>query len=168
MFDKKKLVVIYFYSEDNEAIASSDHEEFYDELADYEAFERNGIVVDQNYCPNARTLRDKLKTLLDEPYKELYLHFSGHGDTDGIPLGDWTVGTENFAVMLDDPKIVSCFFSSCKSAELVKVVSERNIPIVIGTRGNNDIENGFAIEFQKQFYKIWLVARVLKSRLSLD
>jgi len=152
MFDKK-LVVIYYYSEDNKEIASSDHKQFYDELKDNEAFEKNGIIVDQNYCPNARTLRDKLKTLLEEPYNEIYLHFSGHGDTGGIPLGDWTVGTESFAIMLDHPKIKSCFFSSCKSAELVKVVTERDIPVVIGTREDKDIENSFAIEFQKQFYK---------------
>ncbi|MCB0628653.1 MAG: caspase family protein [Saprospiraceae bacterium] len=155
----KKLAIIYYYTDESRAIVEPDVEKFYKVLDENAAFQKAGIMVQSYYVPNAVHLNDTLKKLVQEPFSEIYLHFSGHGQTEGIPYDDWIVKNENFAIMLDhntpkvNPKIVSCFFSSCKSSQLAKIVAQRNIPIVIGTQKDEDLENNFAIAFQNAFYK---------------
>lgn len=148
----KKLVVFYYYTDSNKKIAEEDFKAFYSVMEENEAFEKEGIIIENYFAPDAAKLLSKLTSLLAEPYSELYLHFSGHGRTEGIPYDDWVLKSSSFSIMLDHPKVKFCFFSSCKSAQLVKIVSERKIPIVIGTEGDDNIENGYAIEFQKKFY----------------
>jgi hypothetical protein len=165
----KKLAIIYYYTEANKQIVEQDVEKFYNGL-DLSTFEKAGILVEKHYIPTAAALNDKLRSLLQDRHSEIYLHFSGHGQTAGIPYDDWIVQNDNFAIMLDNgevnSKIVSCFFSSCKSAQLAKIVSERKIPIVIGTQNDENIENKFAIDFQRSFYKY--LAQKLSFKLAFE
>lgn len=150
---EKKLVIFYYYTPANKEIVEADVKEFYTDLRNMTAFEKHEVIIEHFFCPSAAALNDKLKSLTDERYGELYLHFSGHGMTNGIPFNDWVVGNENFATMLDHPKIVSCFFSSCQSADLASIASGKKIPVIIGTSSNNNIENAYAIRFQKSYYQ---------------
>ncbi len=99
-------------------------------------------------------MNNTLKALKEsKEYDELYLHFSGHGHAEGIPFEEWKLHNTLFANILEDKKIKFCFFSSCQSADLVKIVSEREIPIVLGTKYLENIENTYAIDFQLEFYR---------------
>lgn len=148
----KKLAIFYYATEANQEIIRTDFGGFFADLWDNRAFERAGFIVDPIFVPNAQALNIKLKNLVKEPHDELYLHFNGHGQTKGIPFDDWVLGNETFATILEEDKVVSCFFASCKSSILAKIVAEKDIPVVIGTLYDENIENNYAIDFQKAFY----------------
>ena len=150
MFDKK-LAVLYFYSPGNEEIAGTDFDDFYLDLKDNPAFREARVKVEHHFCPTPAALLASVESILEDDHGEIYLHFSGHGTTEGIPYDDWLLQNNHFAVMVDDPKVVFCFFSSCQSADLLQVVQHRKIPVVLATAGDNNIENAFAIELQKRF-----------------
>ena len=151
MFERK-LAVIYFHAAESEPIVNSDYQRFYvDFLNKIMAFDEANIEVSHAFCPNPSSLFDTIEKLLNSSAQEIFLHFSGHGNADGIPYPNWQIDNEDFGVILDNEKIKSCFFSSCRSADLVKILKNRKIPVVIGTK--DDVENNFAIEFQRKFYK---------------
>ena len=160
---KKKLIIIYNTTEANKRIAESDYDNFFALLKDNMNFQNEGILLDVWFCDTGLTVSDKLKLALREDDREFYLHFSGHGQTDGIPYDNWILENADLANMLNDPKIKFCFFASCKSGDLVKVVNERNIPIVIGTQGKNNLSNAFAIKFQNNFYEQLSLKKDFKS-----
>ena len=148
----KKLVVIFFQPSDGKRIVDSDYEQFFLDLKENETFEKNGIKVEHRICTHSRSLIQFIDELLNDiHYQEYYLHFSGHGKAEGIPFDGWEIANTSLGIKLNNPKIKFCFFSSCKSGSLAKEVSANNIPIVIGS-GANNLENQFAIKFQRRFY----------------
>jgi len=152
----KELVVIYNASSADKSIFESDYEQFFLPLKNNPNFQNNGITLDVWYCPSSGFLLEKLETLLSRNNSEIFLHFSGHGEIKGIEYGEWLLKNENLASQLNDSKIKFCFFSCCQSGNLVELVNEKNIPVIIGTAGKNNIENKFAIEFQQRFYSLLL------------
>ena len=149
---RKKLIIFYHLGPGNKDIAESDFDKFYKPLKDRIDANKD-ITCDYALCPDADAMVSKLEKLVAPEAKldELYLHFSGHGAKDGIPYKDWILLNKDFVSSLRHPKVKFCFFSSCQSAELVKLASGADIPVVIGTNDNN-IENDYAIHFQKTFY----------------
>ncbi len=156
---RKRIVVFYHQGKGNEAIAETDYASFYTTLQ-HASREIQDLQVESFDIPAIHHLNAKVKTLIDDQGSdELYLHFSGHGNEDGIPYDTMILQNAELAAQLDHSKIKFCFFSSCESAALVRLVNERDIPIVIGTLGNNAISNTYAIEFQKAFYHALLQSR---------
>ena len=148
----KKLVVIFFQPSEGKNIVNSDYNKFFHDLEENEAFKKNGILVEHRICTHSHSLIQTIDELLnDKKCQEYYLHFSGHGSPTGIPFDGWEVANKSLEKKLNNPKIKFCFFSSCKSGSLAKEVSANNIPIVIGS-GTNNLENQFAIKFQRRFY----------------
>ena len=156
---KKRLVVIYHYGPGNEHITQSDYEESFVPIKN----KVRGIPeleIEAFPSLDVGKLIDKLDQLKnDEGNEELYLHFSGHGASKGIPYGEWFLKNNDLAIIIDHPKIKFCFFSSCKSGDLVAITNTRNIPVVIGTVAENDIENSYAIAFQAELYEGLLASR---------
>ncbi len=149
---KKKIVVIYNATSSNDHINREDYNRFYTPLAEKYANNQD-IIVEERHLVDTPALLLALQNLLKEEV-ELYLHFSSHGQAGGIPYGEWLLENKDLGIALDHPKIKFCFFSSCKSADLVKAATEREIPVVIGTKGKNDLSNEHAITFQQLFYDV--------------
>ena len=150
---RKKLFIFYYYGPGNEEIARLDYEKFYTRISGKVDSNRD-LTIDRAFCPDVRDLMKRLRDLTDRAndVDELYLHFSGHGSEAGIPYKDWILANDNFVALLRHSKIKFCFFSSCQSADLARLASEAEIPVVLGTAGANDIENDYAIDFQNEFY----------------
>ena len=165
---KKKLVVFYLGGEAGANVNESDYLQFYRNLRNSNNTAKTGVTIPiAIHCPTKDKLFDALKYLTanNEEAQELYFHFSGHGTNKGIPYKDWILQNDVFATLLSDAKerIKFCFFSSCRSSELVKLVNLKKIPVVIGTSGDNDIENKWAIAFQETFYEL-----LMKNNLSFS
>ncbi len=164
---KRKIVIFYHDSDGNRDIRESDYKHFYRPL-NLMVKPIPMLKLEPVSCPAREWLFDKLRDLTgpDEEADELYLHFSGHGQSEGIPYGDWVVSNQDFADMVRHPKVKSCYFSSCQSGDLVRLVNENSIPVVIGTAGPNDIENRYAIDFQLAFYEGLIHCRSFDSAFS--
>ena len=161
---RKRLVFIYHHGTGNEAIAKADFQQFFKTI-ELRTRAIPELLIDFAFCPTADALKLKISQLVrpDEENDEVYLHFCGHGNTKGIPYDDWLLKNNDLAIIIEHEKVKSCFFSSCRSADLVKIVNKRNIPVVIGTAGENDIQNNFAIAFQIEFYNLLLDHRTFQS-----
>ncbi len=153
---RKRLVVFYHFGPGNENISTTDYDQFYQEVKTAaSAANIKDFVIEPVDCVSVNKLFDKIELLTSpsENIDELYFHFSGHGGVTGIPYDDWILKNEDLAALLCDSKIKFCFFSSCRSSELVKLANLNQVPVVIGTLGENDIANNYAISFQTHFYK---------------
>ncbi|TXE07838.1 hypothetical protein ES711_10425 [Gelidibacter salicanalis] len=159
----KKLIVLYNGSQDNAEINNSDYKQFYKVILNKNNT-GTGVDIDVQFCPNKDVLFDYLQKLTKHKNRhDLYLHFSSHGTVQGIPYVDWIIKNDELAKLLEHESIKFCFFSSCRSADLVQLVNKHNIPIVIGTKEHNDIGNDWAINFQVEFYQ-----RLLENSLTFS
>lgn len=147
----KKLVIFYHAASPDDKITTSDYGQFYEKLLD-EKPDDSLLEVEDYPCIHPSFLITKVQQLIGSNYDELYFHFSGHGNEDGIPYRGWFLENNELASLVDEPKVKCCFFSSCRSSDLVDLVKQRDLPVVIGTSGANDIENRYAIRFQILFY----------------
>lgn len=148
---RKKLVIVYYSTLSNEEIVDADFNEFYTDLKQYErAFNQEGIYLQSLFPSSAKILVSQIYEILKEPYAEIYFHFNGHGEKNGIPYGKFLLEKEDFSNFLNNRKVKFCFFSSCNSETLSQLVFDKKVPIVIGIDGK--IENKHAIAIQKKFY----------------
>ncbi|MDX1477934.1 MAG: hypothetical protein R3301_09530 [Saprospiraceae bacterium] len=148
----KKLVWFFNGSDGNEAIAETDYARSFKAIS-LLPMDPNRLQVTEVLCTSAGRFVSKLREYLRDPsVDQLFLHFSGHGDAPGIPYNEWLLDNASFAELVDNAKVRMCFFSSCKAEELVRLVNERDIPVVIGTAAN-DLQNKYAITFQRAFYE---------------
>jgi len=148
---KKVLAIFYYGVFENQEINAEDIDKFYIHLKKnyLTKLEENGIRLEVFTPSSAKILNENLSNL-KKSYNELYLHFNGHGEQNGIPYDNWLLSKIDFANILDDSKVKFCFFSSCNSKALSEELKDKKIPIVIGIDG--EIGNNHAIDIQKKFY----------------
>lgn len=156
---RKALYVLYNVSDaGNESITNRDYDDFFKELIN-----NSEGIIDLQPAVKIRTsdeLLDSLQLIFrNKAYDEIYLHFSTHGQQSGVDFGQWLVAVQDFGHLIGPQHNVKfCFFSSCFSESLAESIAQR-IPVTIGSV--KEVENTFAIDFQKEFY-----ARLLKEKLT--
>ena len=154
MISKKLLLVIYNSSFGNEQILNEDFNRFFKSLeTDNPSFKEHQVQCRVLEASNPNLLYVSLRDYLEKDgYEEVFLHFSSHGLTQGLPFEDWILQNEDLATMVNKQNVKCCFFSACKSSELARLVAGKKVPVVIGTKADQNIQNGYAIKFQKKFY----------------
>ncbi len=153
--DSRKLVVIYLNTPGGAEIVATEDQDFYPAL---QVLVGNGVRLAKAKCSTPKDIIDVINEHIDpkEGIDKLFLHFSGHGSPSGFPYEDFMLKNSALGTLIDQRNIEFCFFSTCHSGGLVEIVNGRNIPVVVGTAGDNQIENSFAIKFQLSFYRALL------------
>ena len=148
---RRCLAFFYYSSQGGENIIDTEWNKFYKSVETLKPKYGELEVIPPVGCSNASMLRTHIERLIGK-HEEIHLHLSGHGNEDGIPYRNWLLEASDLTTFIDKPQVKFCFFSSCRSSVLAELANARHLPVVIGTKGCNDIENSYAIEFQTQFY----------------
>ena len=118
-------------------------------------FDGKGINISHINVLNGPDLVSSIRSLFNEDvWDEIYIHYSGHGQQEGISF-EGEIENDDIKNILLDRRVKFCFLSSCFSLALAKLLFEsENVPYIIGSKHEMGIQ--FGIDLTKRFYELTL------------
>jgi hypothetical protein len=104
------------------------------------------------YIKSFASIADIIKIIIEHKSNLFLFHFAGHAKEDGVSLDSEVFARiDGIAEFLSQcPELIMVFLNGCSTAGMVRPLSEKGVPIIIGTKSK--VNDFIATKFSKTFY----------------